>query len=181
MAPRLRAPVLAITLAVMGAVAAGCGIAAPRGGTAASPAATPAASVPRAIDQTRLQLEGALRAGGWFLDRATVPYRPPETGRVATAPRVVYQVILPDDPGRGQVVVYEFPDTAAAAAAGRELAEYLGSGPGRVQFTPDTRHVLRQLGTTLILYTWTREGTTDAVEEIAMILDTVGQGIAIPR
>ncbi len=177
MASRLTAIAIAIAIAV---IAAGCGIAAPRGGPAASPSATPAASVPRAIEQTRLQLEGALRAAGWFLDRAQVPYRPPESGRVAGAPRIVYQVILPDDPGRGQIVVYEFPDTAAASDAGRELADYLASGPGRVQVTPDTRHVLRQLGTTLILYSWTREGTTDAVEEIATILDTVGQGIAIP-
>lgn len=176
MAPRLIAAALVAVI-----VAAGCGIAAPRGGPAASPSATPLASVPRAIDQTRLQLEGALRAAGWFLDRAAVPYRPPESARVAAASRIVYQVVLPDDPGRGQIVVYEFPDTASATTAGREFAGYLGSGPGRVQFTPDTQHVLRQLGTTLVFYSWTREGTTDAVEEIATILDTVGQGIAIPR
>ena len=160
---------------------AGCGIAA-RGGPVQSPIATPVPSVPAAIDQTRRQLEGALRAAGYFLERADDPFRPPESGLLAAASRIVYEVLLPEDPGRGRIVVYEFPDTERAAAAGREMAAYLASGPGRVQFNPDARHVLRQLGTTLIFYTWARDNAaTGAVEEIATVLDTVGQGIAIPQ
>ena len=168
-------------LLVAGLLVAGCGIAA-RGGPVQSPVATPVASVPRAIDQARVQLEGALRAAGYFMERADDPFRPPESGLLAVAPRIVYQVLLPDDPGRGQIVVYEFPDTERAAAAGRDMAAYLASGPGRVQFSPDARHVLRQLGTTLIFYTWSRDtSASDAVEEVATVLETVGQGIAIPQ
>lgn len=184
MAPRLSARLSAGLIAGMLAAAlavAGCGIAA-RGGPVQSPIATPIPSVPVAIDQTRVQLEGAFRAAGYFLERADDPFRPPESALLAVTPRVVYQVLLPDDPGRGQIVVYEFPDPERAAAAGREMAAYLASGPGRVQFSPDARHVLRQLGTTLIFYTWSRESAaSDAVEEIATVLDTVGQGIAIPQ
>ena len=162
-------------------VLTGCGIAARRG-PLQSPVATPVPSVPVAIEQTRRQLEGAIRAAGYFFDRAEQPFRPPESPAVAAAPRVVFQVLLPDDPGRGQIVVYEFPDAARAAAAGREMASYVASGPGRVQFPPDAEHVLRQLGTTLIFYTWSRENAaTDAVQEIARVLDSVGQGIAIPQ
>ena len=184
MAPRLSARLSARLIAGMLAAVlavAGCGIAA-RGGPVQSPIATPIPSVPVAIDQTRVQLEGALRAAGYFLERADDPFRPPESALLAVTPRVVYQVLLPDDPGRGQIVIYEFPDPERAAAAGREMAAYLASGPGRVQFSPDARHVLRQLGTTLIFYTWSRESAArDAVEEIATVLDTVGQGIAIPQ
>lgn len=173
---RIVAALLGVALAV-----AGCGIAA-RGGPAQSPMATPVPSVPIAIDQARVQLEGALRAAGYFLERSDDPFRPPESGLLAAAPRIVYQVLLPEDPGRGQIVVYEFPDTERAAAGGREMAAYLASGPGRVQFSPDAKHVLRQLGTTLIFYTWSRgSGASDAAQEIATVLDTVGQGIAIPQ
>jgi len=179
---RTRGPgVRLVTALLTSALAvAGCGIAA-RGGPVQSPVATPVPSVPIAIEQTRVQLEGALRAAGYFVARADAPFRPPESGLLASAPRVVFQVLLPDDPGRGQIVIYEYPDTERAAAAGHEMAAYVASGPGRVQFSPDARHVLRQSGTTLIFYTWLREGATDAVAEIATVLDTVGQGIAIPQ
>ena len=39
---------------------------------------------------------------------------------LAAAPRAVYQVILPKDPTKGFIVVYEFPDPDRAAAAATE-------------------------------------------------------------
>jgi hypothetical protein len=61
------------------------------------------------------------------------------------------------------------------------MAAYVASGPGRVQFPLDARFVLRQLGATLIFYTWSRESSPGReVEEVAIVLETVGQGIAIP-
>ena len=177
----MAARLIVVLLVATAVLTAGCGIAARRA-PLPSAAATPVPSVPIAIEQTRRQLEGAIRAAGYFFDLAEQPFRPPESPALAAAPRVVFQVLLPDDTGRGQIVVYEFPDTARAAAAGREMANYLASGPGRVQFPPDAEHVLRQFGTTLIFYTWSLENSaTDAVREIATALDAVGQGIAIPQ
>jgi hypothetical protein len=176
MAARLTAAVLAALLL------AGCGIAARTSGPITPPPATPVPSVPRAIAQTELQLAGALRAAGFLLERLDDPFRPPESPLLATANRTNYQVRLTNDPGQGQIVIYEFPDTERAAAAGREMATYLASGPGQVQFPPDAEHVLRQLGTTLIFYTYSRaNASSDDVITIATVLDSVGQGIAIPR
>ena len=80
---------------------------------------------------------------------ATQPYQPAESNRLRDAPRAVYQVVLPDQPDAGYIVVYEFPDAASAVDAGNEEAGYLGTGNGRVQFPLGTQHVLRQVGTTL--------------------------------
>ena len=171
--------VVAVGLAAALALA-GCGIGARRAPEMTA-APTPLPSVPVAIDQTRLQVEGALRAAGHFLGRPTTPYRPPESASLAAAPRVVYQVLMAEDPGHGLIVIYEFPDVARAALAGREMAAYIASGPGRIQFPLDAKFVLRQLGTTLIFYTWSRESSPGReVEEIAIVLETIGQGIAVP-
>ena len=180
MAARLTPAVLAAALAAL--LVAGCGIAARTTGPITPAPATPIPSVPLAIEQTRLQVEGALRAGGFLLERLEDPFRPPESAALAAAPRVAFKVRLPADPGQGQIVIYEFPDTERAASAGREMAEYLASGPGQVQFPPDAQHVLRQLGTTIIFYTYSRENASnDDVATIATVLDAVGQGIAIPQ
>ena len=176
---RTRPAALALALVAAGFLA-GCGVGAGRP-PQASVAPTALASVPVAIDQTRLQVESALRAGGHFLGRPNFAYRPPESGALAAAPRVVYQVLMAEDPGHGLIVIYEFPDVARAALAGREMAAYIASGPGRIQFPLDARFVLRQLGTTLIFYTWSRESSPGKeVEEIAIVLETIGQGIAVP-
>ena len=170
-----------LALVVAGLVA-GCGIAARTSGPITPPPATPIPSVPVAIGQTELQVAGALRAAGFLLERLDEPFRPPESPALTTANRVNYRVRLANDPGQGQIVIYDFPDTERAATAGREMADYLASGPGQVQFPPDAQHVLRQLGTTLILYTYSRaNASSDDVVTIATVLDSVGQGIAIPR
>jgi hypothetical protein len=172
---------VALVLVVAGLVA-GCGIGAPQGSSAVPPAATatPQPTVSTAVAQTRLQVAGALAAAGFQLVDPRVPFRPPESALLAAAPRAVYQVPLPADPSHGYIVVYEFPDAASASVAGHEMATYLASGPGRVQFPSDAEHVLRQLGTTLIYYTWSPGASpgTD-VATIAKALEAVGQGIAI--
>ena len=181
MAARLTA-LARVTVFVLAAVVlvAGC-VGAGGRGPQPSAAPTPLPSVPVAIDQTRLQVESALRAAGHFLGRPNFAYRPPESGAVAAAPRVVYQVLMAEDPGHGLIVIYEFPDAARAALAGNEMAAYVASGPGRIQFPFDAKFVLRQLGTTLIFYTWSRESSPGKeVEEIAIVLETIGQGIAVP-
>ena len=172
-------------VALLAALAvAGCGIGAPRGSIALPPRPTssPGPTVSSAVGQTRLQVAGALATAGFGLTAPTLPFRPPESPRLAAAPRAVFQVPLPDDPGRGQIVVYEFPDTATATLAGREMAAYLGTGPGRIQFPPDASHVLRQLGTTLVFYTWSPANSPGPdTATIGRALTSIGQGFDIPR
>jgi hypothetical protein len=175
---------LTVVLVAFALAGAGCGIGAPQGSVAIPPRQTPTPepTVTNAVAQTRLQIAGALATAGFQLSVPTVPFRPPEPSRLAAAPRAVFQVVLPDDPTHGYVVVYEFPDIATAAIAGREMASYLGGGPGKVQFPPDTSHVLRQVGTTLILYSWSPANSPGAdVATIGTALTSIGQGFDIPR
>ncbi len=163
---------------VLGALVAGCaGNLKPLPPTP-SPSPTPTAG-PAAL-QTRTQLEAALRLAGFGLIQPSNPYRPAEPPSLADTPRVVYQAVIADDPTHGYVVVYELPDLATAAAAGRDLASYLASGPTRVQFPPDTRFVLRQVGTTLVLYDWSPANSTGSgTATVGQVIGTVGQGIAV--
>jgi hypothetical protein len=134
-----------------------------------------------AASGTRAAVVAALGAKHLQVRDAQVAYRPPESPRLTSAPRIVVQAILPDDPGHGYVSIYEFPDEASAASAGQEQATYVASGPGRVQFTADTRFVLRQLGQTLIFFTWSPGSASDAdFTDIQQALEGVGRGIAIP-
>ncbi|HLO34492.1 MAG TPA: hypothetical protein VK194_00355, partial [Candidatus Deferrimicrobium sp.] len=125
-----------VSLLVVAAVAvAGCGIGA-NSSPASLPAASvgPAATVTGATAQTRGEIVAALSSVAVQFGDATRPYRPPESPRLRDAPRAVFQVVLPDQPDAGFVVVYEFADAAAAVDAGNEEAGYLGTGPARVQF-----------------------------------------------
>jgi hypothetical protein len=112
---------------------------------------------------------------------ATRPYRPAESARLRDAPRAVYQVLIPDQPDAGFIVVYEFPDTASAVDAGNEEAGYLGTGPAKVQFPPDAEHVLQAVGTTLVLYTWSPTASSDPTAGmVADALKLLGIGFTVP-
>ena len=106
----------------------------------------PDKTVSPAVAQTRGQLVAALGDQNLILNDTVSPYRPPESASLASAPRAVYQVTLPADPNGGFIVVYEFTDTGAAAAAAAEQQAYLATGPGAVQSPLGTVHVLRQVG-----------------------------------
>ena len=174
---------LVATLLVAGLVAA-CGIGA-AGTPVSAPVASvgPAATVGAAVGQTRGAIVSALRNVGVQFGDATRPYRPGESPRLRGAPRAVYQVVLPEQPDAGFIVVYEFRDAAAAVDAGNEGAGYLGTGPGRIQYPLGTEHVLRQLGPTLILYSWSPvegdDSTTAA--DIGAALASIGVGFSVPR
>jgi hypothetical protein len=162
---------------------AGCGIGA-AGSAASLPAGSvgPAATAGAAAAQTRGVIAAALGSVAVQFGDATRPYRPAEASRLRDAPRALYQVVLPDQPDAGYVVVYEFPDAAAAVDAGNEEAGYLGTGNGRVQFPLGTQHVLRALGTTLILYSWLPGASPDPTAgKVADALNTVGIGFSVPR
>ncbi len=160
---------------------AGCGIAA-RQVTPPPVSPTPVPSLSAAVALTRLQVAGALAAIGLPLVDAQVPYRPAEAPALAAAPRLVVQAVLPGAPGAGFIVIYDFVDGQAASAAADEMVRYLASGPGQVQFPVDARFVLRQLGSTLVFYTWSPATAPDpALAEIATALTSIGQGYDVRR
>jgi hypothetical protein len=184
---RAARPLAAVGLAASLAVAlAGCGFGAD--GSPASfpvPSVGPAAGVTGAVDQTRGAIANALASISSVavqFGAATRPYRPPEASRLRDAPRAVFQVILPDQPDAGFVVIYEFPDAAAAVDAGNEEAGFLGTGPARVNFPRDAQHVLRQIGPTLVLYTWSPSASDDRTDDVvAGVLSTLGIGFTVPN
>ena len=90
-------------------------------------------TVTPAVDLTRGEIVAALGAQNLVLADSQAAVRPAEAPLLGAAPRAVYQVLLPKDPTRGFIVVYEFADPGRAAAAAAEQQAYLGTGPGRVQ------------------------------------------------
>lgn len=176
----------AVALAVAVALVAGsCGI----GVSGSVPAVTfppgpagPSTPVTAAVAQTRQAIAAALAPYSLQLDDADRPFRPSESRLTADAPRAVYQVVLPQELDAGYIVVYEFPDAARAVDAGNDLAGYLGTGAGRVNFPLDAQHTIRQLGTTLIFYTWSPSTSPDpGSPKVAEALATLGIGFAPPR
>ena len=90
-------------------------------------------TVTPAVGLTRGEIVAALGAQNLVLADSQAAVRPAEAPLLGAAPRAVYQVLLPKDPTKGFIVVYEFADPARAAAAATEQQAYLGTGPGRVQ------------------------------------------------
>lgn len=176
--PRL---VLLAALVLAAATLAGCGMAA-RQVTPPPVSPTPAPSVSVVLGLARVQVAGALGAVGIPIVDAPVPYRPAESPLLAAAPRLVVQAVVPEAPTAGFIVLYEFLDGETATAAAQEMARYVASGPGQVQFPTDARFVLRQLGSTLVFYVWSPGAApSKALGEIATALEAIGQGYDIRR
>ena len=171
-----------VATVALGAVVLGC---APATG---GPAITypPASALPStadtpAIDLAVAQLVTALGDQGLTMQDPQRPFRPAEGPALAGTPRAVYQVVLPDDPSHGYLVIYDLPDAPRAAAAGADQAAYLATGPGRVQTPIGTRHVIRQLGSTVILYSWNPDSSPDErTPRIQDALETLGAEIPVP-
>jgi len=141
----------------------------------------PAGTAGTVVAQTRSEIVRAIGEHNLVLQDTEAPFRPAEDLAFTTAPRAVYQVILPDAPSEGYIVVYEFPDPSAAAEAATEQAAYLATGPARVQTPFGTRHVMRLVGSTVVLYSWVPDGVTDKRQpEIQPALETLGVGVPIP-
>lgn len=115
------------------------------------------------------------------LQDSEAPFRPPEDQRFTVTPRALYQVILPQAPREGFIVVYEFADPTAAAEAATRQAQYLATGPARVQSAFGARHILRLVGSTVVMHSWVPEGAEDPRQpDIAAALDTLGTGVPVP-
>lgn len=134
-----------------------------------------------AVVQTRAELVRALGAKNLVLQDSQAPFRPPEDARFTASPRALYQVILPQAPEEGFIVVYDFSDPTAAAEAARDQAAYLATGPARVQSALGTRHILRLVGSTVVLYSWVPQGAVDPRQpDIQAALENVGSGVPVP-
>jgi len=142
----------------------------------------PAMTVSPAVGQTRAELVRVLAASSLVLTDTQSPVRPAESALLVDAPRAVFQVILPADPNRGFIVVYEFSDSSRAADAAAEEQRYLATGPGRVQTPEGTVHVLRQVGSTVVLYDWLPGAAKDpSAPRVQAALETLGVGFPIDR
>lgn len=140
----------------------------------------PDRTVTPAVGQTRAALVTALGAQRLVVRDVQTPYRPAAAPLLATAPRAVYQVTLPDDPDKGYIVVYEFLEPGLAAAAAAEQQRYLATGPGKVQTPQGTVHVIRGVGTTVITYDWLPQAANDAnAPGIQTALETLGVGYPV--
>ena len=173
---------VAVALALMATVVVGaCGA----GATSVpipSVAPSPTQAVSPSVVATAAAIDGALSTVGLTTTPAQVPFRPGESPKLAAAPREVVQVVLPNDLTHGMIVIYDFPDAGSALAAGNEMAAYLKSGPGRVQFVPDSIHTLRQVGSTLVFFTWSPANSPDPrTPDIARALQTLGTDVPIVR
>ncbi len=169
-----------VAIVGLSVVLVACGVAATR--VTLPPAPSAAASYPPQVADTRRLIADALGRDGLTLQDASQPFRPPESPSMTGASRGVFQVVLPADPIHGFLVVYAFRDAAAAATAARDQAAYIGSGPGRIQFPPDTQSVIRQVDATVIVYSWSPANSTDPLAAgIATDLATVGIEVPIPR
>jgi hypothetical protein len=161
---------------------AGCGIAASTAVPVptAVPSSTPFLS--GAASVTAVQVDAALRAVGLSSVISPVPFRPGESPSLASAPRLTLKTLLPEDDAGAFIVIYDYKDAQTAFDAGSEMAAYLASGPGRVQFPNDAVAVIRQVGSTLIFFSWSPATALDPrTGDIAKALGTVGVNIPVVR
>ena len=158
---------------------AGCGLGAPNVAVATD-TPVPLASLSPAIELTRAQIESALKARGIGLIRPNAPFIPPQDASLVDVPRGVFQAVLGADPGAGYIVVYELPDAAAAATAAQTQAMWIASGPGAVQFTPGTKHVIRVVGNTVVTFSRSPEARDPREADVGAVLESLGQGVPVP-
>jgi hypothetical protein len=174
-----RRPGIAAVLTGLLLAVAGCATPATRPPV---PDPTPRPTISPAVAATQVQLDGALRTRGLVLEPTELTVRPGEPPSLAGVPRTAFRAILPDDPDGALLVVYELVDPGAAAAAATDLAAYVTSGPGRVQYPPDVRFVLRQVGSTVVFYPWSPGSSADArTADVAAAVGTLGSEVPIPR
>ncbi len=132
----------------------------------------------QATEVTRSLVVRALRTASFQVQDPLAGYRPGESPDLVNVPRKLVQVVMPEDPGAGYVVIYELPTADEADRVGGEFLRYLGGGTGAVQYPRDTRFVLQRVGQTLAFYSWSAEASPDArVAELAAALETVGTSV----
>jgi hypothetical protein len=161
----------------------GCGRGIEAGGIGSVPgAATPRPLAGAAAQGTIAALRGALARGGFELAPATRTFQPAQPAALITVPRTTHQVRLADPDG-GVVLVYEFTTPEAARVGADELAGYLSSGPGKINFAADTTFHVADLGSTVIM-SWFSESHSDdpqAARGAFDLISTVGTEAPVLR
>ena len=181
MTTRARRALLGFMAGAVVIAIAGCAATEAPGPSLAAPSARPSTGITPAVGQTRGELFRVLGARNLVLGDTQTPVKPAEAPLFAAAPRAVYQVLLPKDPTRGLIVVYEFRDASSAAAAATQQASYLATGPGRVQTPEGTVTVIRQVGSTVVYYSWLPTAAKDpSAAGIQAALETLGVGYPVP-
>jgi hypothetical protein len=114
------------------------------------------------------------------LVQLSAAYRPSEPESMQQVPRAALQVDL-GAPGENYVVVYELTDTATAAARGRDIARYLGSGFGQTNYPPDAQFALSQFGSTLVFAWWSpaRSSSAERARGAFELIGRFGQPIPV--
>jgi hypothetical protein len=170
----------ALAIGILVVAVSGCGSVEDAGRSFPVESVGPARTVSPAVDQTRAELVRVLGAGNLVLSDTQTPVRKAESPLLAAAPRAVYQVLLPKDPNKGYIVAYEFSDVGLAAAAAAEQQAYLGTGPGRVQTPQGTVTLIRQVGSTVVLYDWLPAAAQDpSAAGIQTALEGLGVGFPV--
>ena len=66
------------------------------------------------------------------------------------------------------------------SAPAAEQQAYLATGPGRIQSPQGTTHVIRQVGTTVVMYSWQPGDSKDpGAADIQAALETLGSGFPV--
>jgi histidine triad (HIT) family protein len=151
----------ATVLLVTALGAAACGRSLTPDADPGPPLPTPQASLSASIAATVAELRVALATAGFQLFPPQVPYRPSEPAGLTQTPRALLQASTAD-PAQGYVLVYGLADDAAAEAAARELASYLGSGFGQTNFPTDAQFHVAHRRDTVVFTWWSRERSADA-------------------
>ncbi len=129
----------------------------------------------QATEVARALVVKALEAASFQVQDSLTEFRPGESPELVDVPRELVQVVMPEDPSAGYIVIYELPSANDADRVGREFLRYLGGGTGAVQYPRDTRFVLQRVGQTLVFYAYSLEASPDAqVAELAAAIETVG-------
>ncbi|MBF8290024.1 MAG: hypothetical protein HW391_992 [Chloroflexi bacterium] len=165
---------------VFGALASGRAV--PPGSATFPPVGTTTGPAGGAAALTKGDVTRALAAQGVPSEDGTGSYRPAEAPAFATAPRILLRAILPADPDRGLILIYEFASPAAALAAAEEQAAYIASGVGRVQFATDAQFIVRVVGSTAAFFSWSPSNSPDpGTASIVAALRTLGIEVPVPN
>ena len=128
-----------------------------------------------AAQMTHDRVQAALEAASFQVRDPLTTFRPGESPSLIGTPRRLLQAVLPSDPQGGYVIIYELGSNNDADAAGRDLAKYLGSGTGAIQYPADEQFVIRRMGQTLIFFAWSPAVSPDPeVARMAATLEGLG-------
>jgi len=176
----VRAGVLALAALLTLAACGGGSQGEPANGGQALP--TPQQSSSTGTASTVTLLSDKLAGAGFQMLPPSAPYRPSEPASLTQTPRAIFQ-IYGADADQGFVVIYDFPTEAAAAAAGTELASYLGSGFGQTNFPLDAQFSVTQVGSTIVStwYSGARASDPGQAREAFLAVGSVGQPFPVVK